>query len=417
MANPLPWIKLYASLPGHEKSGRLAKALGNDRAWTHVIELWLWASQHQPDGNLDSRTDTAIGIAAGWYENPSKFTAALRDVGFLDATGQLHGWEDKQGAHVEKLKADRDRKKADRDAEKKAKAERPVEVPADSPMELPSDSPSTVHATLSKNQRVEILDLRKKIQEHTQAPPVEPYPPEPSARVLEGPHPEKQEQDPRPDPPMEDDPPASAPPRAPVTIVAAPTPTRPVIARPEASTGPRNVCGEDYPGGGWKGCPANRADWPEALRVTYQTLMRAGDLSGTWKTWERLPLHEREWITEALRAHPLASEPDPVRCLTTEVVAGIRSDPFFQRPAMQKFKSIINPGNIEIALNAARNRAKGIDPNAKQAPKAPTPRVEEWRPPVFIPDSPEVSARAREENRPKFLGHKPDRPTNGEAKP
>lgn len=139
--NPLPWLKIYPAIEDHPKSGRLAKALGDhEMAWAHVVKLWFWASRNQPDGDLSTRTDAAIGVAAGWYDKPAKFAAALRTVGFLDADGQLHDWKDEQGAHAEKFRKDRERAAAVRAEKKKTDS-----APADpKPQDESRDSRATI---------------------------------------------------------------------------------------------------------------------------------------------------------------------------------------------------------------------------------------------------------------------------------
>lgn len=115
----LPWIKVYGNLPDHPKSDALAAALKRPRAWTHVVELWLWVSRVQPDGDLSALPDAAVAKRAGWNGDAGAFVAALLSVGFLDPDRRLHGWEDEQGAHARRREADRKRQakhRADRDA-------------------------------------------------------------------------------------------------------------------------------------------------------------------------------------------------------------------------------------------------------------------------------------------------------------
>lgn len=106
----LPWIKVFSDLSDHEKSRKLAGLLGDPRAYTHVIDLWFWASQHQPDGDLSSTPDEMIGIGARWYDKPAKFAVALRQAGFLDADGKLHDWNEVQEPHVRRREKERERK-------------------------------------------------------------------------------------------------------------------------------------------------------------------------------------------------------------------------------------------------------------------------------------------------------------------
>jgi hypothetical protein len=108
----LPWIRLSNDLPDHPKSDALATLLNEPRAWTHVVELWLWASRVRPDGALAGVGDAVIARRAGWTGDAAAFVAALRDAGFLDADGMLHGWDKHQGKYLERLEKDRARKAA-----------------------------------------------------------------------------------------------------------------------------------------------------------------------------------------------------------------------------------------------------------------------------------------------------------------
>jgi len=101
----LPWIKLYASLPRHPKCFALDEATGRRRAWTHMVDLWTWAAEYAPTGDLSDLSDRAIAKAAGWSGSASKFVAALETAGFLDADRRLHDWDEHQAAHVELAEA------------------------------------------------------------------------------------------------------------------------------------------------------------------------------------------------------------------------------------------------------------------------------------------------------------------------
>jgi hypothetical protein len=108
MTSPLPWIKVYGDLPTHRKSVTLAALLGEPRAWTHVVELWLWVSRHAPEGDLGKMPDAAVAAVAGWRGDASAFVNALRVAGFLDDT-HVHGWHEHNGAHFRKQAADKAR--------------------------------------------------------------------------------------------------------------------------------------------------------------------------------------------------------------------------------------------------------------------------------------------------------------------
>lgn len=108
MTTPLPWIKVYGDLPTHRKSVTLAALLNEPRAWTHMVELWLWASRHAPTGDLAGMPDAAIARVSGWNGNPTAFVDAVRQSGFLDGAC-LHGWHEHNGAHQRKQAADKAR--------------------------------------------------------------------------------------------------------------------------------------------------------------------------------------------------------------------------------------------------------------------------------------------------------------------
>jgi len=106
MSSPLPWIKVYGDLPTHRKSVTLAALTGQPRAWTHVVELWLWASRHAPDGDLSKMPPAAIAVVAGWRDDGAAFVKALQDAGFLDGL-HLYAWMEHNGAHHRKQAADK----------------------------------------------------------------------------------------------------------------------------------------------------------------------------------------------------------------------------------------------------------------------------------------------------------------------
>ena len=117
----LPWIRIYNDLPDHPKSDQLAALLGEARAWTHVVELWLWASRVRPDGSLAGLHPAVIAKRSGWLGDADVFVDAMRQSGFIDGD-QLHGWLEYQGAHAKKLEKDRTRIRQLRDTNKNVAA-------------------------------------------------------------------------------------------------------------------------------------------------------------------------------------------------------------------------------------------------------------------------------------------------------
>jgi hypothetical protein len=104
-----PWIKVNNDLPDHHKSDALASALNEPRAWTYLVELWLWASRMKPDGNLAGLADLIIAKRAGWTGDADAFVAALIETGWMTPERTLHDWEEHQGAIRDKAYRDRER--------------------------------------------------------------------------------------------------------------------------------------------------------------------------------------------------------------------------------------------------------------------------------------------------------------------
>jgi len=117
----LPWIKLATGLPEHPKSDKLADILDEPRAWSHVVELWLWAARVRPSGDLSDLSPKMIARRSGWTGDASAFVAALEGSGFLEG-GLLVDWDQWQGAHREKFVRDRERMAATRAEAKAAKS-------------------------------------------------------------------------------------------------------------------------------------------------------------------------------------------------------------------------------------------------------------------------------------------------------
>ena len=113
-----PWIKVFNNLPDHPKSDALASALGSPRAWTHLVELWLWASRVKPDGNLAGVADLIVAKRAGWEGDPVAFVDALTSTGWLTPSRMLNDWEEHQGAVRDKAISDREKAAEKREAKR-----------------------------------------------------------------------------------------------------------------------------------------------------------------------------------------------------------------------------------------------------------------------------------------------------------
>ena len=97
----LPWIKVFPRIRRHLKTEKLADALGRKSGAHHfVVDLWLWAADECPSGDLSGVPDRIVARNAGWRGDPARFVAALRTAGFIDQDGHLHDWDEHQPAHV-----------------------------------------------------------------------------------------------------------------------------------------------------------------------------------------------------------------------------------------------------------------------------------------------------------------------------
>ena len=86
--------RISTGLPGHPKTKKLAKRLGDAACW-YLIRLFLWAASNRSDGSLAGMTGEDIELAVDWAGDDGAFVSALRDVGFLDGSEgdwAIHDW-------------------------------------------------------------------------------------------------------------------------------------------------------------------------------------------------------------------------------------------------------------------------------------------------------------------------------------
>lgn len=90
--------RLSTGLPGHPKTKKLIRRVGEAGAW-HLVCLILWARDNRPDGDLAGMTIEDIELAVDWRGEPDAFVTALSAVGFLDGDEgayHLHDWSEHQ---------------------------------------------------------------------------------------------------------------------------------------------------------------------------------------------------------------------------------------------------------------------------------------------------------------------------------
>lgn len=118
----LPWFAVYADFPDHPKTIRLAGKVQDRNAGMYVIRLLTYCARYAPSGVIDR---DLVEHASGWVGEPGVLLQALTEVGFVaDRKGgvEVHGWQERNGAHARKVAAD-----AKRPAAKQRKSR---EIPA-----------------------------------------------------------------------------------------------------------------------------------------------------------------------------------------------------------------------------------------------------------------------------------------------
>lgn len=121
----MAWMPVDQFLPSHEKTAKLARAMG----WTpryacgFLLDLWGWAIDHQPDGYIEraDRGALARGVRATSSEL-ARCLRALRSTGWIDGAGptegRLHEWDEWGGKIVARREDDRARQRKRREADR-----------------------------------------------------------------------------------------------------------------------------------------------------------------------------------------------------------------------------------------------------------------------------------------------------------
>ena len=117
----LPWFALWSDFPDHPKTVRLCARLRDPNAGMYVVRLLSYCARFAPDGRIPK---DLLEHAAGWGKMPGRLGELLVECGFVELDGDayvVHGWEERNGAHV---------RKRERDAKKpRGNRPRPVAVP------------------------------------------------------------------------------------------------------------------------------------------------------------------------------------------------------------------------------------------------------------------------------------------------
>ena len=108
-------IRLSTGFFHHPKTVKLKRRMG-PAGLVALLQLWTWAAQNKPDGNLSGMDEEDVAIAAGWDEDACLFVQALSAARFLDGQAGayvLHGWQEHQAyAAAEPARIEKARKAA-----------------------------------------------------------------------------------------------------------------------------------------------------------------------------------------------------------------------------------------------------------------------------------------------------------------
>ena len=80
------------------KRKRLIRRLGH-KAAIALIDLWIYASQHRPDGNFEGMSDESIAEAAQYDGKSDALVRTLHELTFIEGESgnyRLHDWEEHQ---------------------------------------------------------------------------------------------------------------------------------------------------------------------------------------------------------------------------------------------------------------------------------------------------------------------------------
>jgi len=91
-------FRIAFSFKRHWKRGLLERALGPAGVLA-LVDLWAFAAEMRPDGDLSGLPDEAIEAAAGWSGEPGALIAALERLRLLDGardSRRLHDWAEHQ---------------------------------------------------------------------------------------------------------------------------------------------------------------------------------------------------------------------------------------------------------------------------------------------------------------------------------
>lgn len=82
----------------HRKTARLRAIIGDDAFWLPP-RVWAYAAENQPDGDLSGYAAPELAMLVGYSKDATSMLQALKDCGFIDFDGMIHGWMEHNGYH------------------------------------------------------------------------------------------------------------------------------------------------------------------------------------------------------------------------------------------------------------------------------------------------------------------------------
>lgn len=112
------WIESHQSLRDHPKKDELSELLFNGTVPVDVADyatigllhqLWWWALDYAPDGDLSPYSPRQIAKACRWHGDPATLLQSLLTSGFITKDGRLNDWYDYAGKLLERRAKNKER--------------------------------------------------------------------------------------------------------------------------------------------------------------------------------------------------------------------------------------------------------------------------------------------------------------------
>ena len=93
------YIRVFTGFYSNPKTLRLRVRIGDDAFWV-PLRMWALAAEEHPDGDLSTYSSEELAELLHCPKYASSIKQALIDVGFMDADGSIHDWEEHNGFHA-----------------------------------------------------------------------------------------------------------------------------------------------------------------------------------------------------------------------------------------------------------------------------------------------------------------------------